>query len=64
MKKKITKSAPRPERAVREMESYLSKNPDLREALRLFDIGMQQYARSLSYLSQPAVISRSDTRLV
>ena len=62
MKKKLTKSPPRPERALRVMESYLAKEAELREAMRLFDIGMEQYARSLSYLSRPEVISRSDTQ--
>lgn len=51
----------RPERPLREMESYIDKDPDLHKALRLFEIGMKQYARTLAYLSRPQVISRADT---
>ncbi|MGH7206943.1 MAG: hypothetical protein ACREI2_12135 [Nitrospiraceae bacterium] len=62
MKKPKAKQTLRPSRSFREMETYLSKQPDLREAMRLLDIGMEQYARSLSYLSHPHIFSRSDTK--
>jgi hypothetical protein len=44
------------------MQSYVEKEPKLQEAMRLFDIGMKQYARSLSYLSRPQITSRADTQ--
>jgi len=62
MKKPKAKQVRYPSRSLQEMEAYLSDQAGLREAMRLLDIGMQQYARSLSYLSRPQIISRSDTQ--
>ena len=60
--KKSKKQPVRQSRPLRDMQSYVEKEPRLQEAMRLFDIGMKQYARSLSYLSHPQVISRADTQ--
>jgi hypothetical protein len=62
MKKRKSQIPLKPERPLRAMEAHLAKDIELQEAMRLFDIGMKQYARSLSYLSRPQIISRSDTK--
>ena len=61
--RKRTKTAMtrRTERPLGEMQAFIEKDPDLQKALRLFEVGMKQYARSLAYLSRPVVTSRSDT---
>lgn len=43
------------------IKTLLQEQPDLAEALELFDIGMKEYAEALKFLNEPQVITTDNT---
>ena len=46
---------------VRKVESYLAKEPELRATLKLFEVGMKQYAEALSHLNRPQIVTTASS---
>ena len=61
MATKRTKQARNPGATARKVETYLAKNPELREGLKLFDMTMKQYAQALSHLNNPQIITTASS---
>ena len=51
----------RSQATTRKVEAYLAKEPELRDALRLFDVGMKQYAEALSHLNRPQIVTTASS---
>lgn len=45
----------------RAVETYLAKQPELRDALKLFDVSIKQYAQALSHLNRPQIVTTSSS---
>lgn len=43
------------------VEAYLAKEPELRDALKLFDVGMKQYAEALAHLNRPQIVTTASS---
>jgi hypothetical protein len=61
MPKKRSKKATGPDATTRKVEAFLAKEPELRDALRLFDVSMKQYAQALSHLNRPQIVTTAST---
>jgi hypothetical protein len=61
MKKPRAKRVRSVKASLKKVQVYVEENPDLQKAMKLFEIGMKQYARSMAHLSRSQVISCSDT---
>ena len=57
MARKNTKKPTSSSSAAKKAQRFLAKEPELRTALKLFDIGMKQYAEALSHLNQPQIVT-------
>jgi hypothetical protein len=61
MTKKSTKKATRPNATMRKVQTFLAKEPELRDALKLFDVSMKQYAQALSHLNCPQIVTTASS---
>lgn len=61
MAKKSTKKATRPNATTRKVQTFLTKEAELRDALKLFDVTMKQYAQALSHLNRPQIVTTASS---
>ncbi len=61
MAKKSTKKVTRPNATTRKVQAFLAKEPELRDALKLFDVSMKQYAQALSHLNRPQIVTTASS---
>jgi len=61
MTRKNTSKRTRPSTAAKKVERFLAKEPQLREAMKLFDVGMKQYAEALSHLNRPQIVTTASS---
>lgn len=61
MTRKSTNKPTRPSTATKKVERFLAKEPELRAALKLFDVGMKQYAEALSHLNRPQIVTTASS---
>jgi len=62
MRNKTATSTIRKHAAVRSRtEAYFAKHPELREAIELFDVSMEQYAKALAHLNRPQIITTASS---
>ena len=43
------------------VRAFLAKEPELRDALKLFDMSMKQYAQALSHLNRPQIVTTASS---
>lgn len=48
----------------RKAEKFLAKQPELRDAMKLFDVSIKQYAQALSHLNRPQIVTTSSSTSV
>jgi len=48
----------------RKTEEFLAKQPELRDAMQLFDVSIKQYAQALSHLNRPQIVTTSSSTSV
>lgn len=51
----------RSDATTKKVEAFLAKEPELRDALKLFDVGMKQYAEALAHLNHPQIITTASS---
>lgn len=61
MTKKSPKRTTRPNATTRKVQAFLSKEPELRDALKLFDVSIKQYAQALSHLNRPQIVTTASS---
>lgn len=61
MPKKSTKKVTRPNATTRKAQAFLAKEAELRDALKLFDVSMKQYAEALSHLNRPQIVTTASS---
>ncbi|NLY00492.1 MAG: hypothetical protein GXY83_30725 [Rhodopirellula sp.] len=61
MTKKSTKRVVRPDATAQKVRAFLAKEPELRDALKLFDMSMKQYAQALSHLNRPQIVTTASS---
>ncbi len=61
MAKKSTNKVARPDATTRKVRAFLAKEPELRDALKLFDVSMKQYAQALSHLNRPQIVDTASS---
>ena len=57
MAKKSVKKVDRPGATARKVQAFLAKEPELRDANKLFDVSMKQYAQALAHLNRPQLVT-------
>lgn len=61
MTKKRQKTKARSRTTARQVEVFLAKEPELRDALKLFNVSMKQYTQALSHLNRPQIVTTSSS---
>jgi hypothetical protein len=61
MTKKSMKKGTRAKATARKVQAFLAKEPELRDALKLFDVSMKQYAQALSHLNRPQIVTTASS---
>jgi hypothetical protein len=61
MAKKSTKKVSRHTTATEQVRAFLVREPELRDALKLFDLSMKQYAQALSHLNRPQIVTTASS---